>query len=199
MMSHWHHKLCQNTSYAMFTCSSPSLQQLFSLKDDIQTLQIFIWSLNTDAPLICTAWCLIQALCAGPATLSPVKTLSTIAVLTLNQIKQVIQAESDYIIKELKASSSSAVSRLYAEAACFSTNTTPVLKAHVSAHTSHEITIKSDSEISEQHLWTKQDIVQNMSKVIDLLNVVLVTHCLSSEDVTLFFDSEQSHFIWENC
>ena len=71
---------------------------------------------------------------------------------TLNQIKQVIQAESDYIIKKLKASSSSAAPILYTEAAHFFINITPVLKACVSAHASHEITIKSDSKTSEQHL-----------------------------------------------
>ena len=198
MMSHWHHKLCQNISYAMLTCSSPSLQQLFSLKDNIQTLQIFIWSLDTDAPLICTAWHLIQALCAEPTTLSFTKTLLITVVPTLNQIKKVIQAESNCMIKELKASSSSAASRLYTETAHSFTNTTPMLKAHISAHTSCEITIKSDSETSEQHLQTEQDIIQNVSKVINLLNVVLVTCCLSSRDVTLFFNSEQSCFIWEN-
>ena len=70
-----------------------------------------------------------------------------------------------------------------------------MLKAYVLAYTSYEITIKSDSETAEQHLQTGQDIVQNVSKVIDLLNVILVTCCLLSEDVTLFFNSEQSHSI----
>ena len=37
-----------------------------------------------------------------------------------------------------------------------------------------------------------------MSKVISLLNVILVTYCLSSRDVILFFNSEQSCVIWEN-
>ena len=70
-----------------------------------------------------------------------------------------------------------------------------MLEAHVLTYISHKITIKSGSEISEQHLQTRQDIIQNMSKVIDLLNIVLVTCCLSSEDVTLFFNLEQSCFI----
>ena len=56
------------------------------------------------------------------------------------------------MIKELKAPSSSAASRLYTETVCFFTIITPVLEAHIPAHTSHEITIKSDSEISEQYL-----------------------------------------------
>ena len=56
------------------------------------------------------------------------------------------------MIKELKAPSSSAVSKLYTETVCFFINTTLVLKAHVLACTSHEITIKLDSEISEQYL-----------------------------------------------
>ena len=102
------------------------------------------------------------------------------------------------MIKELKASSSLAASRLYTEVTHSFTTTTPVLKAHVSAHASHEITIKSGSEISEQYLWTGQDIILNMSKVIDLLNVVLAGHFLSSRDVTLFFNLEQSHFMLEN-
>ena len=63
------------------------------------------------------------------------------------------------MIKKLKASSSSAVSRLYAEVTHFFTNITSVLKAHVSAHTSCEIIINSDSETSEQHLWTEQNNV----------------------------------------
>ena len=103
------------------------------------------------------------------------------------------------MIKELKASSPSAASRLYTEATCFFTTTTPMLKACVSACASYETTIKLDSETSEQRLQTRQDIIWDMSKVIDLLNVVLVTRCLLSEDVTLFFNSEQSHSIWENC
>ena len=78
---------------------------------------------------------------------------------TLNQIKQVVQAESDYTIKELKASSSLVVSKLYAETAHFFTTTTPVLKACVLTYTSHEITIKSGSETLKQHLQTRQDIV----------------------------------------
>ena len=59
------------------------------------------------------------------------------------------------MIKELKASSSSAVSRLYTETTHFFITITLVLKAHVSAHVSCEITIKLDSEISEQHLQTE--------------------------------------------
>ena len=94
------------------------------------------------------------------------------------------------MIKELKAPSSLAASRLYAEAICFFITTTPVLKAHVLVYTSYEITIKSDSKTSEQHLQTEQDIVWDMFKVIDLLNVILVTCCLLSRDVTLFFNSE---------
>ena len=94
------------------------------------------------------------------------------------------------MIKELKASSPPVASRLYTEAACSFTTTTPMLEAHVSAHTSCEIIIKSGSETSEQHLQTEQVIIQDMSKVIDLLNVVLVTCCLLSGDVTLFFNSE---------
>ena len=116
-------------------------------------------------------------------------------MLTLNQIKQVIQAESDHTIKEFKASFSSVVSRLYAETAHFFITTTPVLKAHMLAHISCEITIKLDSETSEQHLQTRQGIIQDMSKVIDLLNMILVTHYLLSRDVTLFFNSEQLCFI----
>ena len=127
--------------------------------------------------------------------LSLIKTLSTVAALTLNQIKQVIQAESDYMFKELKASSPSAAPRLYTETVCFFTTTTPVLKACVSVCISCEITIKSDSETSKQHLQTRQDIIQNMSKVINLLNVVLAAHCLLSKDVTLFFNLEQSYSI----
>ena len=96
------------------------------------------------------------------------------------------------MIKELKASSSSAVSRLYVEIICFFTTTTSVLEAHILACASQEITIKSGSETSEQHLQTEQDIVCDVSKVINLLNVILVTHCLSSRDVILFFNSEQS-------
>ena len=68
---------------------------------------------------------------------------------TLNQIKQVVQAESVCTNKELKVSSSLVASRLYAETACFFITTTPILKAHVSAHTFYEITIESGSEISE--------------------------------------------------
>ena len=70
-------------------------------------------------------------------------------MLILNQIKQVIQAESDYMIKKLKASSPSAVSKLYAEVTHFFINITPVLEAYVLAHTSCEITIKSGSETLE--------------------------------------------------
>ena len=116
-------------------------------------------------------------------------------MLTLNQIKQVVQAESDYIIKELKASSSSVASKLYAKATCFFITITPVLKTCVSVSVSHELTIKSGSETSEQHLQTKQDIIQNVSKVIDLLNVILAACCLSSEDVTFFFNLELSYSI----
>ena len=195
MMSHQHDKSCQNTSYATSAHSSSLSQQLVSLNDDIQTHQIFIWSLDTDVSLTCATQCLIQALSARPAALFSVKTLLTVATLTLNQIKQVVQAESNHIIKELKASSSLAAPRLYTEAAHSFTTTMLVLEAHVSAHASQEITIKSDSETSEQHLWTRQDIIQDMSKVIGLLNVVLVTCYLSSRDVTLFFNSEQSCFI----
>ena len=56
------------------------------------------------------------------------------------------------MIKELKASSSSAVSKLYAETVYFFITIISVLKAHVLACASYEITIKSDSEISKQHL-----------------------------------------------
>ena len=94
------------------------------------------------------------------------------------------------MIKELKAPSPSAAPRLYTEAACSFTTTTPVLKAHVLACASYEITIKPGSETSEQRLQTRQDIIWDMSKVIGLLNVVLVTHHLLSRDVTLFFNSE---------
>ena len=80
-------------------------------------------------------------------------------MLTLNQIKQVVQAESDYIIKELKVSSSSAAPRLYTKTTHSSTNIISVLEACVLAHVSHEITIKSDSEISKQYSQTEQDIV----------------------------------------
>ena len=124
--------------------------------------------------------------------MSLIKTLLTVAVLTLNQIKQVVQAESNHIIKELKAPSSLAASRSYTETVCFIISTTSVLKAHVLVCASHEITIKSGSETLKQYLQTEQDTVQNVSKVINLLNVVLVTCCLSSRDVTLFFNLEQS-------
>ena len=50
------------------------------------------------------------------------------------------------MIKELKASSSLTVSKLYAETAHFFITTTSVLKVCVLAHVSHKITIKSDSE-----------------------------------------------------
>ena len=80
-------------------------------------------------------------------------------MLTLDSIKQVIQAESDCMIKELKASSSSEASRLYTEVTCSFTTITPRLKACVSAHVSYEITIKLDSETLKQHLWTGQDII----------------------------------------
>ena len=80
-------------------------------------------------------------------------------MLTLNQIKQVVQAKSNYMIKELKASSPSAASTLYAEIICFFITTTSVLEAHVSACVSYKITIKSDSETSEQYLQTEQDII----------------------------------------
>ena len=80
-------------------------------------------------------------------------------MLTLNQIKQVVQVKSDCIIKELKASSSLVISRLYVETICFFITTISVLKAHVLAYISYEITIKLDSETSEQHLQTEQDIV----------------------------------------
>ena len=103
------------------------------------------------------------------------------------------------MIKELKASSPPAASRLYTKTVCSFTTTTSILNAHISAHTFYEITIKSGNKTPKQHLWTGQDIIQNMSKVIDLLNIVLVTHHLSSGDVTLFFNLEQSCFIWENC
>ena len=63
------------------------------------------------------------------------------------------------MIKEFKASSLSVTFRLYAEAACSSTNITPVLEAYVLVCASCEITIKSGSETSDQHLWTGQDIV----------------------------------------
>ena len=63
------------------------------------------------------------------------------------------------MIKELKASSSSVASRSYTEATHFFTTITPVLEACVSVCASHEITIKSGSEILEQYLWTEQDIV----------------------------------------
>ena len=198
MMSRWHNKSCWNTSYAILTHSSSLSQQHVSLKDDIQTLQIFIQSLDTDVPLTCAAWCLIQALHAGLTALSLIKTLLIIAVPTLNQIKQVVQVKSDCMIKELKASSSSAASRLYTEITCSSITTTLILKAHVLAHTSCEITIKSGSETLKQHLWTGQDIIQNVSKVISLLYMIIATHHLSSRDVTLFFNSEQSCSTWED-
>ena len=70
-------------------------------------------------------------------------------MLTLNQIKQVIQTESDCTIKELKISSSSAVSKLYAEITHFFITTISVLKACVLTCISYEIIIKSGSEISE--------------------------------------------------
>ena len=63
------------------------------------------------------------------------------------------------MIKELKVSSSLAVSRLYAVITHFFITTTLILETHVSAHISYEITIKSDNEISEQHLQTKLDII----------------------------------------
>ena len=103
------------------------------------------------------------------------------------------------MIKELKTSSSSAASRLYTETAYFSITTTPVFKAYVSVCTSHKITIKLDSKTLEQHLWTRKDIIWDMSKVINLLNVILAICYLSSKDVTLFFNSELSYSIWENC
>ena len=56
------------------------------------------------------------------------------------------------MIKELKASSLSAVSKLYTETTHFFITIISVLKAHVLAHISYEITIKSDSKISKQHL-----------------------------------------------
>ena len=121
-----------------------------------------------------------------------IKTLSTVAVPTLNQIKQVVQVKSDHMIKELKALSSLAVFRSYAETTHSFITTTPVLKAHILACAFCEITIKSGSETLKQHLQTRQDIIQNMSKVIDLLNVILVACCLLSRDVNLFFNSEQS-------
>ena len=71
---------------------------------------------------------------------------------TLNQIKQVIQVKSDCIIKELKASSSSTILRLYVEITHFIIITLSVLEAQVLAYTSCEITIKLGSETSEQHL-----------------------------------------------
>ena len=193
-----HYKSCQNISYATLTYSSSLLQQHFLLKDDIKTLQIFIWSLDTNSPLNCDTWCLIQALCAEPTTLSLTKTLSTTAMPTLNQIRQVTQAESDHIIKELKAPSSLAASRLYAKTTHFFINTTPMLEACVLAHASCEITIKSGSETLKQHLQTGQDIIWDRSKVIGLLNVVLATCCLSSRDVTIFFNSEWSCFTVQN-
>ena len=102
------------------------------------------------------------------------------------------------MIKELKAFSPLAVFRLYTEAIYFFTTITPVLKVYIWAHTFSEITIISGSETSEQYLQTRQDIIQAVSKVISLLNIILLTCCLSSRYITLFFDSEQSHFIWEN-
>ena len=102
------------------------------------------------------------------------------------------------MIKELKASSSLTASRLYTKTAHFFITTTSVLKACVSACASCEINIKSDSETSKQHLWTRQDIIHDMSKVIDLLNVILTVYSLSSKDVTLFFNLEQSCVTWEN-
>ena len=66
---------------------------------------------------------------------------------------------SNYMIKELKASSPSAAPRLYAETTCSFNTTTPMLKAYVSANASCEIAIKSGSKISEQCLQTGQDIV----------------------------------------
>ena len=103
------------------------------------------------------------------------------------------------MIKELKASSSLAALRLYTETAYSIIITLSVLKAHILACVSCEITIKSDNKIIKQHLWTEQDIIHNMSKVINFLNMILVTHHFLSRDITLFFNSEQSHFIWENC
>ena len=95
---------------------------------------------------------MIQTLHAELTTLFLIKTLSTVAALTLNQIKQVVQVKSNYMIKELKAPSSLVAPRLYTKAAHFFITTTLMLEAHVSAHISCEITIKSGSEISEQHL-----------------------------------------------
>ena len=63
------------------------------------------------------------------------------------------------MIKELKASSSSVVSKLYAEVTYFFITTTLILKACVSVCVSYEITIKSGSEILKQHLQTEQDII----------------------------------------
>ena len=91
--------------------------------------------------------------------MSLIKTLSTIAALTLNQIKQVVQAKSNCTIKELRASSSSAAPRLYTETTHSFTKITPVLKACVLACASYKITIKSDSETSKQYLQTGQDII----------------------------------------
>ena len=99
------------------------------------------------------------------------------------------------MIKELKAPTPLKAPRLYAEAACFFITITLILKACVLACVSHEITMKPGSETPEQYLWTGKDIIEDVSKVIDLLNMVLAAHYLLSRDVTLFFDSEQSCFI----
>ena len=155
MMSCQYNKSHQNTSYVTPAHSSFLSQQLVSLKNYIQTLQIFIQSLNTDAPLTYTTQCLIQTLYTESVTLSLTKTLSTVVELTLNQTKKVVQAKSDHIIKELKASSSSVASKLYTEITYFFITTTSVLKAYISAHVSCEITIKSDSKTLKQHLQTK--------------------------------------------
>ena len=67
-------------------------------------------------------------------------------MLTLNQIKQVIQVKSDCIIKELKASSSLTALRLYTEITYFIIIISLIFEAQISAHVFCEITIKLDSE-----------------------------------------------------
>jgi hypothetical protein len=166
-----------------------------SIEDDIQTLQTFVRSLGTDAPVAGAARRIVQALRAAQASKQP--TSSQPPALSIEQIKHVVQTEANRTIKEIKAAAPS-LPRSYADAARQPASASAVLEARVPLRAMREITIKPGGETPEQRLRTGQDIVREVSAAIGATNVVLAARRLPSGDVTLSFDTEQSRSTWEN-
>ena len=170
-----------------------------TLEKDIQTVQSFVRTLGTDAPVVGAVRRLIQAIREAPSsTQSTPQPLSPESTPLLDKITRVVRAEADRTIKELKASSPLATSRSYADAARSAAKTAPTLEARVPLRASREITIKPSGETAPQRLRSGQDIVRDISKIIGTPNIVLAARRLPSGDVTLSFDSEQSRSTWED-